>query len=88
MGAFVEGEFRLFINGIVSKPIYCHFHLFRFSLFILSLCFQKLVEGQCPSLVTRRDNAIKKNFTEMRRMTHDQTPYLLVLKRRATTLDW
>jgi hypothetical protein len=87
MGAFVEGEMHLVINAIVSKPIYCHFHFLAF-LFILFLCFKKLVEGHCPGLVTRCDSVIHKHFTEMRRMAHDETPFLLVMQPRATTLAW
>jgi hypothetical protein len=88
MGSFVEGELHLAINAIVSKPIYCHFILFSFSLFILFLCFKKLVGGHCPSLLTRCNNVIHKNFAEMMRLTRDETSFLLVMQPRATTIAW
>jgi hypothetical protein len=84
MGSLLEGEFHLIINAIVSKPIHFHFHRLDF----LFLFFKKLVERQCPSLVTRCDSVIQKHFMEMRRLTRDDTPFLLFIQPRATTLAW
>jgi hypothetical protein len=57
-----------------------------FDLFLL--CFKGIVEGHCPSLMTRGDNVIHKHFTEMRRMARDETPFLLAMPPRPTTLFW
>jgi hypothetical protein len=88
MGTFVEGELHLLINAIVSKPIYYHLSFYLFYLLSFFLCFKKLVEGHCPGLVTRCDSVIHKHFTEMRRLARDETPFLLVMQPRATTLAW
>jgi hypothetical protein len=87
MGAFVEGELHLVINAIVSKPIYFHFHFLSFSL-LFSFYVARNSWGHCPGLVTRGDNVIHKHFMEMRRLARDETPFLLVMQLRATTLAW
>jgi hypothetical protein len=55
---------------------------------LLLLCFKGRVEGHCPGLVTIGDNIIHKHFTKMRRLALDETPFLLAMTPRATTLVW
>jgi hypothetical protein len=43
-------------------------------------------EGHCPCLMTKGDNVIHKHFTEMRRLARDDTPFLLAMLPRDTTL--
>jgi hypothetical protein len=38
--------------------------------------------------MTRGDNVIDKHFTEMRRLARDETPFLLAMPPRVTTLVW
>jgi hypothetical protein len=60
-----------------------------FYLFILLFfSFKRLVKGNCPSVVTSGDNVTHKHFTEIRRLARDETPFLLVMPPRATTLVW
>jgi hypothetical protein len=47
-----------------------------------------LVKGHCPGLVTSDGNVSHKHFTEMRRLACDETPFLLAMPPRATTLAW
>jgi hypothetical protein len=88
VGAFVEGELHLVIDATFflahSMPFILSF--IAFDLFLL--CFKGRVEGHCPGLVTRGDNVIHKHFTEMRRLARDETPFLLAMPPRATTLVW
>ena len=83
MGASVEGEMHLVMDAIVSYPIQCLL-LFVLLLFI----FKRIVGGHCPDMVTSGDNITHKHFMEMRRMDRDETPFLLVMPPRATTLFW
>jgi hypothetical protein len=62
------------------------FKPFTLSLIAFLLCFKRGAEGHCPSLVTRGDSVTHKYFTEMRRLARDETPFLLVMPPRATTL--
>jgi hypothetical protein len=39
-------------------------------------------------VVTSGDNVTHKHFTEMRRLACDETPFLLAMTPRATTLAW
>jgi hypothetical protein len=55
---------------------------------LLLLCFKGIVEGHCPGLMTRGDSVIHKHFTEMRRLDRDETPLLLAMPPRTTTLVW
>jgi hypothetical protein len=53
MGAFVEGDFHLFMDGNVSKPT--DFHLFLYFLYyfsFLSSCCKERVDGHHTGLVT------------------------------------
>jgi hypothetical protein len=83
VGASNEGELHLFMDANVSKPIQ-----FLLSFYLISFSFKRLVRGHCPSMVTSGDNVTHNNFTEMRRLAHDETPFLLAMPPRATTLTW
>jgi hypothetical protein len=68
-------------------------HSFPFTLSFICfdpflLCFKEIVEGHCPGLMTRGNNVIHKHFTEMRGLARDETPFLLVMPPRGTTLAW
>jgi hypothetical protein len=62
--------------------------------FILSLIafghfiFKAKVGGHCPDLVTRGHSVTHKHFIEMNRLVGDETPFLLAMPSRATTLVW
>jgi hypothetical protein len=85
MGAALTGEceLHLVMDANVSKPIQCllSFYLFSFS-------FKRLFRGHCPGVVTSGDNVTHKHFTKMRRLARDETPFLLAMLPRATTLAW
>jgi hypothetical protein len=83
MGASEEGELHLVMDANVSKPIQC---LLSFYLIVFS--FKRLVRGHCPGVVTSGDNVTHKHFMEMRRLARDETPFLLAMPPRATTLAW
>jgi hypothetical protein len=68
------------MDAIISKPIHA-FYLHSFS-------SKMLVKGHCPSLMTSGGNVSHKHFTEMRRLARDETPFLLAMPPRATTLAW
>jgi hypothetical protein len=57
--------------------ILCLFHVFRDEL-------KATVLAWCPE----DDSVTHKYFVEMRRLTRDETPFLSVVKLRATTLAW
>jgi hypothetical protein len=83
VGASEEGELYLVMDANISKPIQCllYFYLIYFS-------FKRLVRGHCPDVVTSGDNVTHKHFTEMRRLARDETPFLLAMPPRDTTLVW
>jgi hypothetical protein len=83
MGASIEGELHLVMDVIVSYPIQCV--LFFFLFFFL---FKRIVGGQCPGVVTSGDSVTHKHFTKMRRLACDETPFLLAMPPRGTTLVW
>jgi hypothetical protein len=83
VGASEEGELHLVMDANVSKPIQC---LLSFYLIVFS--FKRLVRGHCPGVVTNGDNVTHKHFTDIRRLAHDETPFLLAMPPRATTLAW
>jgi len=58
-------------------------------LFVLfDISFKIIVGGHCLDMVTSGDNVTLKHFTEMRSLAHDETPFLLAMPPRATTLVW
>jgi hypothetical protein len=83
VGTSVEGEMHLVMDAIVSYPIQC---ILIFVLFIF--IYKRIAEGHFPGVVTSGDNVAHKNFTEMRRLAHDETPFLLSMTPRDTTLVW
>jgi hypothetical protein len=83
VGASEEGELHLVMDAIVSCPIQC---LFTFCLIAFS--FKRIAGGHCPGVVTSGDNVTHKHFMEMRRLARDETPFLLAMPLRATTLAW
>jgi hypothetical protein len=83
VGAYDEGDLHLFMDANVSKPIKC---LLPF--YIIDFYFKGLVRGHYPDMVTNGDNVTHKHFIEMRRLAHDDTPFLLAMPPRATTLVW
>jgi hypothetical protein len=50
--------------------------------------FKRLFRGHYHGVVTSGGNVTHKHFTEMRRMARDETPFLLAMPPRATTLAW
>jgi hypothetical protein len=62
--------------------------LFLVLLLLVFFLFKGKAGGHCPGVVTRGDNVTHKHFTEMRRLARDETPFLLAMPPRATTLVW
>jgi hypothetical protein len=83
VGAFEEGELHLVMDANVSKPIQC---LLPFYLIVFS--FKRIAEGHCPGVVTSGGSVTHKHFMEMRILARDETPFLLAMPPRATTLAW
>jgi hypothetical protein len=83
MGASKEGELHLVMDANVSKPIQCLLPFYR-----IVFSFKRIVGGHCPGVVTSGDSVTHKHFTEMRRLARDETPFLLSMPPRATTLAW
>ena len=81
VGASEEGEMHLVMDVNVSKPIQCPLYFY-----IIYFYFKRLVRGHYPGVVTSGDNVTHNNFTEMRRLAHDETPFLLAMPPIATTL--
>jgi hypothetical protein len=59
---------------------------FLFVLFLFS--FKRIVGGHFPGVVTSGDSVTHKHFKEMRRLDLDETPFLLAMIPKATTLAW
>jgi hypothetical protein len=83
VGDSVEGELHLVMDAIVSYPIQC---LLFFVLLLFP--FKRIDGGHCPGMVTSGDIFTHKHFTEMRKLARDETPFLLAIPPRATTLVW
>jgi hypothetical protein len=56
--------------------------------YLIAFSFKRIVGGHCPGVVTSGDSVTHKHFTEMRRLARDETPFLLAMPPRATTLAW
>jgi len=82
VGASKEGELHLVMDANVSKHIQC-----LLSFYIISFSFKRLVGGHYPGVVTNGDNVTHKHFMEMRRLAHDETPFLLDIPPRDTNLS-
>jgi hypothetical protein len=96
MGAVMTGECMTYL-WVPLKRVSCTLswmqcfqaHSMPFYLFILLIfSFKRLIRGHCPSVVTSGDNVTHKHFTEMRRLAHDEIPFLLAMQPRANTLAW
>jgi hypothetical protein len=95
MGAVMTGECMAYL-WVPLKRVSCTlswmqmfpspFMPFIFLSYFFS--FKRLVRGHCPGMVTSGDNVTHKHFTEMRRLARDETPFLLAMPPRATTLAW
>jgi hypothetical protein len=83
VGASEEGEFHLVMDANVSKPIQ---YLLPF--YLISFSFKRVARGHCPGVVTSCGSVTHKNFTEMRMLDRDETPFLLVMPPRAPSLAW
>jgi hypothetical protein len=83
MDASEEGELHLVMDANVPKPIQC-----LFTFYLIAFSFKRIAGGHCPGMVTSGDSVTNKHFTEMRRLARDDTPFLLVMPPRATTLAW
>ena len=82
VGASVEGELHLSWMQMFPSPF------MPFNFILIAFSFKKLVRGHCPGVVTSGGNVTHKHFTEMRRLARDETPFLLAMPLRATTLAW
>ena len=82
MGASEEGQLHLVMDANVSRPIQCIFTVF----YLIFISFKRIVGGHCPGMVTSGDNVTHKHYTEMRRLAHDETPFILAMPPSATTL--
>jgi hypothetical protein len=80
--ASVEGELHLSWMQMFPSPF------MPFIFILIAFFFKKLVKGHCPSVVTSGGNVTHMHFTEMRRLARDETPFLLAMPPRATTLEW
>jgi hypothetical protein len=56
--------------------------------YLIAFFFQENSWGTLPGVVTSGDSVTHKHFTEMRRLARDETPFLLAMPPRATTLAW
>jgi hypothetical protein len=86
VGASIEGELHLIMDSIVSYPIQCL--LFLVLLLLIFFLFKGKARGHCHGLVTIGDIITHKHFMEMRRLARDETPFLLAMPPRDTTLVW
>jgi hypothetical protein len=59
-----------------------------FALCLIVFSFKRIAGGHYPSVVTSGDSVTHKHFMEMRRLARDETPFLLAMLPRATTLAW
>jgi hypothetical protein len=80
VGAFVEGELHL--SRMQMFPI----SLMPFILYsLLFFSFKNPVRGHYPGVVAMLPTS---TFTEMRRLARDETPFLLAMPPRTTTMAW
>jgi hypothetical protein len=59
-----------------------------FALCLIAFSFKRIVGGHYPGVVTSGDSVTHKHFTKKRRLARDETPFLLAMLPRATTLAW
>jgi hypothetical protein len=87
VGAFVEGDLYLSWMQFFPSP-FMPFILFVVSFFIaFFLCFfsQEIIRGHCLGVVTILPTS---NFTEMRRLARDDTPFPLAMQPKVISLAW
>ena len=82
MGAFVEGS----CNCLGCNCFQAQF--MPFILYSYLFLFKKLIRGHCPGVVTSGGNITHKYFHRMRILSRDETPFLLAMQPRVTTLAW
>ena len=95
MGAVMTGECVAYL-WVPLKRVSCTYHgrkCFQahsclLSFIFIAFSFKRLVRGHYPDVVTSGGNVTHKHFTEMRRLARDETPFLLAMPPRATTLVW
>jgi hypothetical protein len=60
------------------------------AIYLLSYCFsfKRIVRRHYLSVLTSGDHVTHKHFTGMRRLACDETPFLLDMPPRSTTLAW
>jgi hypothetical protein len=56
--------------------------------YLIAFYFKRISRGHFPNMVTSGDNVTHKHFMEMRRFPRDETPFLLAIPPRATTMAW
>jgi hypothetical protein len=56
--------------------------------YLIAFSFKRIVGEHCPGVVISGDSVTHKHFTKMRRLARDETPFLLAMLPRATTLAW
>jgi hypothetical protein len=70
---------------MLPSPFNAFFTLFCLIVFFN---FKRIDGGHYPGVVTSDDSVTHKHFMEMTRLARDETPFLLVMPPRATTLAW
>jgi hypothetical protein len=94
MGAVITGKCKAYL-WVPLKRVSCTLSWMQmfpspFNPFIfysyLFFSFKILVRGHYPGVVTSGDNVTHKHFIEMRRLACDETPFLLDIPPRTTTL--
>jgi hypothetical protein len=82
VGASKEGELQLSWIKMFPSP-------FMPSIFIIiDFYFKRIARGHFLGVVINVGIVTHKHFMEMRRSDHDETPFLLAMPPRATTLAW
>ena len=79
-GASIERDLHLIMDA--------HSIPFILTLIAFDFLFKGKVGGHYPRMVTKGDSVTHKHFTKMRKLAHDETPFLLAMPPRATTLVW
>jgi hypothetical protein len=80
MGAFVEGVWYLVLNAFFPSPL--------FSIFLFFHNFKERLKANALAWCPDNGNVTHKHLVEMRRLAHDETPFLSAMQLRAITLPW
>jgi hypothetical protein len=95
-GAVMTGKYRSYL-WVPLKRVSCTFSWMQlfpiplnvvFTFYLISISFKRIVRGHFPGMVTSGDNVTHNHFTEMRSLAHDETPFILAMPPRATTMTW